>query len=169
MHFIYFILNRERAVTTWRDDIRSNQWSIFSRDHDVVRFDSGRCSSSIRYFKAALVHLLKMCMAELTFIFSKWLGSKMALERLESALVPCGAAVAQSVETWSGNRRVAGSSPTRTTEWSVDWWLERCQFTSWRCCRGALEQGTEPLTAPWRRYVAAYHISPCVCLNFPRD
>ena len=39
------------------------------------------------------------------------------------------AAVAPSVETWLGNRRVA--SPAGTTGRSVDWWLERCQFTSW--------------------------------------
>ena len=66
--------------------------------------------------------------------------------------------MAQSMETWLGNRRVAISSPARTTVCSVDWCLERCQFTSWHCCRVALEQATEPLTAPWRRYVAAYHI-----------
>ncbi len=58
-----------------------------------------------------------------------------------------GAVVAQSLGTWLGNRRVAGSSPARTTQYGV--WTG-----SWRGAssppghyRGAHEQGTEPLTA----------------------
>ena len=41
-----------------------------------------------------------------------------------------GAAVAQSVETWHGERRVAGSSPAMDHNMEVDWKLKRCQFTS---------------------------------------
>ena len=38
------------------------------------------------------------------------------------------------------------------------------------CCRVALEQGTEPLTAPWRAatwqpVTSAYHSSPCMSVG----
>merc|ERR1712035_20546 len=88
-----------------------------------------------------------------------------------------GVAVAQSVRTWLGNRRVAGSSPTRTKRkvWTGSW---RGASSPPGHCRGALEQGTEPpqlLRAPVHGQPPHSDISPfnacigpvcaCVCVR----